>query len=172
MKKFFTILLVSIMVFGFMLEQTNVIVAAKTPTFSTKVTAAKKFVTLEKVLVNAKWQQVEYDQEGKNLRFFAFKKVNYYGGLSTAVAVLRSQKIGGYYIDVTIANPRDKDVLEVAKRSLQLAGVPVSAKTFWAVVNKAKSTGHAQLVRWGRYEFRVTPVDGGLYITETEHNHF
>ncbi|WP_409302893.1 hypothetical protein [Peribacillus sp. SCS-155] len=172
MKKSFSILLVVLLLLSAAsFDSKNA--SAATMSFSTKVSKTKSLSSLKTVLTGSKWYHVEYDTNGKNVRFMAFKNVNPYGG-GTGLAVLRAQKIGGYYTDVTIANPQDKDVLYASKRVMQLIGVPVDQKSYFSIIDKAMKYKKVYLAKWGKYQFRVyyDSVNKGLYLLETEYNKF
>ncbi|NHC42838.1 hypothetical protein G6549_23345 [Bacillus sp. MM2020_1] len=138
----------------------------KSVSLSTKIGQAKSFDSLYQVLATAKWG-VEKDVDGGYVRFMATKNVNPYG-LSTGFMTVRTQKVGGWFIDVGVSNPNDQQVLDATKRSLQLLGISVNTDQFTSIVIKAKSTREVQQVKWGKHIFWVSCSDDALVISERE----
>ncbi|MEK4231238.1 hypothetical protein [Solibacillus sp. FSL H8-0538] len=169
MRKIFSILLVSLVVFFiFSAPSTVVANASKKETLSTKIHATKSFESLEKVLTTAKWQ-VDSDVEDKEGRFLAYKD------RSSSVLAVRSQKMGGYFIDIIAINPKDKDILETSRKLLNLMGVTINTKQFTTIVNSARKANAVQIVDIGKHKFYVaySVKEGYLQFQEAEgENHF
>lgn len=133
---------------------------------STQINDTESVNSLENVLTTAKWQ-VQNDFDENSGRFLAYKKVNPIG-LSTGVVAVRTNKIGGYFIEVIAQNPNDTHVLDASRKLLNLFGAPVTAKQFTSIINEAKKSSTYQTVNLGKHTFNVIYSDEYLQFSETE----
>ncbi|WP_277586717.1 hypothetical protein [Psychrobacillus antarcticus] len=81
---------------------------------------------------------------------------------------VRSNKIGGSFIDVIAQNSNDTDVLDASRKLLNFFGASVIAKQFTSIVNNAKKSSTYQTVNLGEHTFYVIYSDGNLHFSETE----
>lgn len=134
---------------------------------STQINTTESVNSLENVLTTANWD-VQNDFDGNSGRFFAYKEVNPITQIYTGVVAVRSNKIGGSFIDIIAQNTNDTDVLDASRKLLNLFGASVTAKQFTSIVNTAKESSTYQTVNLGEHTFYVIYSDGNLHFSETE----